>query len=113
MTSVGWGSITKGQVIYTVTDLTYGDTGIIPGTEITGFGTGTGGIGTYTVNKQQNTNLSGLYIIASPKLNGLVPINQPYSTGLGDNRGVSSDIFGNIWYLSTNAYDSPPTYNTK
>ena len=72
----------------------------------------TGGVGTYTVNISQTTSLVAPFdrIVAGSPLNGLIPINTPYSDGFGDNRGVSADIFGNIWYLSTNLSEILPTY---
>lgn len=33
------------------------------------------------------------------------PTNIQPATGFGDNRGTASDIYGNIWYLSSNYYD--------
>ena len=102
VTDVTYGSLAIGDIIYTVEDFT-AETGIVPYTEITEFLTGTGGVGTYQVNISQTTDTFG--IIASPLLNGIVPINAPYSTGIGDNPGVSADRYGNIVYQTTNFYD--------
>ena len=39
-------------------------------------------------------------------LNGLTNIQPTGPRGFGDNRGVASDKFGNIWYSTTNYYDN-------
>ena len=99
VTDIPYGALAIGDVIYAY-DVS---PGIVAGTEIIGFGTGTGGVGTYTINISQT--VPSTYIIASPQLNGLIPLQTSLSTGLGDNRGVSSDQFGNIWYSTTNFLD--------
>ena len=106
VTNVAYGTIAIGQVIYAY----YVSPGIVSGTVITGFGTGTGGVGTYTVNISQN--VPSTYIIASPPLNGQIPLPPSLSSGPGDNRGVSADKFGNIWYFTTNFLDPTGTYVT-
>ena len=73
-------------------------------TSITGLGSGTGGLGTYYIDKSQNVD--SVVMNASPQDNGILPICSPFSTGFGDNRGVGSDKFGNIWY-STTDYCAP------
>ena len=105
VTDVTNGTIEIGQVIYTYTSSP--GAGIVAGTEITGFGTGTGGVGTYTVNISQT--VPSTYIVASPPLNGLIPLQTSVSEGFGDNRGVSADKFGNFWYSTTNYYDPSGT----
>ncbi len=99
VTDVSFGTIEVGQVLNTY----FSPTGIVAGTEITGFGTGTGGVGTYTVNISQTVPAPS-YIVASWPLNGFIPIQPFYSIGFGDNRGVSADKYGNIWYVSTIFY---------
>lgn len=103
ITSVLEGTLEIGQRIYTVT-ATSKTSGIIPGTEIIAFNTGTGGVGTYTVNISQVVRPT--YIQAGFPTNGPIPINTPYSAGFGDNRGIACDKFGNFWYLTTNLLDS-------
>ena len=104
VTNVAHGTIAIGQVIYAY----YASPGIVSGTVITGFGTGAGGIGTYTVNISQD--VPSTYIVASPPLNGQIPLFPSLSVGFGDNRGVASDKFGNIWYSTTIFLDSTGTY---
>lgn len=99
------GTLEVGQMLYAYPD----GLSIIAGTQITAFGTGTGGVGTYTINIAQ-TVPPGAFIIASPPLNGVIPILEQNSFGFGDNRGISSDKFGNMWYLSSNAADDSSTY---
>ena len=104
VTNVAYGTIAIGQVIYAY----YVLPGIVSGTVITGFGTGTGGVGTYTVNISQN--VPSTYIIATPPLNGQIPLIPSLADGFGDNRGVAADKFGNIWYGTTNYFDPTGTY---
>ena len=104
VTDVTYGTLEVGQTIYAY----YASPGIIAGTTITAFGTGTGGVGTYTVSISQV--VPSTFIIASPQLNGFIPIQTSLSDGFADNRGVSADKFGNIWYLTTNYYDVTGTY---
>lgn len=101
VTSVVNGIVAVGQVIYTY----FSPIGIVPGTQIIGFGTGTGGVGTYIVNIAQEIPVD-TPIVSSPQLNGLVPLQTSTSFGSGDNRGVLSDKFGNIWYCTTNFFTS-------
>jgi hypothetical protein len=79
--------------------------GTLPYTKIIAFGTGTGGIGTYTIDLSQNVVSS--VMLASPQDNGIVPINAAGSTGFGDCEGAQYDETGNLWYGCTNAYDGP------
>ncbi len=45
------------------------------------------------------------YITEQP-YNGQINIHPSYSGGFGDNRGVSSDRYGNTWYSSSNFFDA-------
>ncbi len=103
VTNMAFGSIAIGDVLYT-DNAFLPATGITPGTIITGFGTGTGGVGTYTVNIAQT--VQSVYMLASQQLNGTLQIIPGYSDGFGDARGVSSDKFGNIWYSTTIFFDA-------
>ena len=97
------GSLSVGDILYT--DEAFPPlTGIVPGTVITGFQTGTGGVGTYTVNIVQT--VQSVLIVAGQPLNGPIQIVAGYSGGFGDARGVSADKFGNIWYGSSSAFDA-------
>ena len=102
VTDVAFGALQVGDIIYTY-EAFLPAAGIIAGTTITAFGTGTGGVGTYTVSISQD--VPSVYTIANPPLNGQIPILPAYSTGFGDCRGVSSDKFGNIWYGATIFFD--------
>ena len=106
VTDVAFGALQVGDVIYTY-EAFLPAAGIIAGTTITAFGTGTGGVGTYTVSISQD--VPSVYTIANPPLNGQIPILPAYSTGFGDCRGVSSDKFGNIWYSTTSFFDPTGT----
>lgn len=99
VTDVTNGTIAVGQTIYTYTSAS----GIIAGTTITGYGTGTGGVGTYTVSISQT--VPSALILASPPLNGPLPILESYAQGIGDCPGVAADKFGNIWYIATSYLD--------
>jgi hypothetical protein len=103
VTSVLFGALEVGQRLTTQFAVPP-NSGIVPGTEIVAFGTGTGGIGTYTVNISQTVQET--LIQASFPTNGPIPINIPFYFGFGDNRGISCDKFGNFWYLTTNALDT-------
>lgn len=102
VTNMAFGSIAVGDVLYT--DNAFGTTGVAPGTIVTAFQTGTGGVGTYTVNIAQT--VQSTYILAGPLLNGPLQIVPGDSDGFSDCRGVSSDKFGNIWY-STSIFLDP------
>jgi hypothetical protein len=40
-------------------------------------------------------------------INGPTNIQPTGKGGAGDNRGIACDIFGNVWYSTTNAFDTP------
>jgi hypothetical protein len=100
VTSMFTGTLTPGL------DLTigFGSTSLVPGTSIVAFGTGTGGVGTYILNNSQIIGDS--FFVASPHLNGAIDIIPAFAGGFGDNPGVKSDKFGNIWYLTTAFFDT-------
>ena len=98
------GTLAVGQNIYAYT-LPVGQAGIVPGTIITKQLSGTpGGAGTYQVSPG-NQSIPATFIIASPKLNGQIPILNPQSDGFDDNRGVAADNCGNIWYVTNTFFD--------
>ena len=98
VTEVVLGSLEVGQVIYAPLSFP----SVVPYTTITGFLTGTGGVGTYTVNISQD--VPATLILATPPLNGVIPVQQFPNVYFGDCRGVNADKFGNIWYSATNIY---------
>lgn len=105
VTNVAHGVIEPGQTIYTYT-ATYPAPGIAPNTLIVSQISGTtGGVGVYTVSGNPQTTGPN-YIFGTPQQNGQIPINTPYSYGVGDYPGVAADEFGNFWIGATNDLDA-------
>ncbi len=99
------GTLAVGQNIYAYT-LPVGQAGIVPGTTITAQLSGTpGGAGTYQVSPG-NQSVPATFIIASPPLNGQIPIFNPQSDGWIFNTGVQIDKCGNVWYGSSEFADT-------
>lgn len=100
VTTVNYGSINVGDIISSYLVDTPG-LSILPNTTIVAFGTGTGGVGTYTLSGPPQTVSSSTFVSGQID-NGPVQGVLSYVLRLGDCRGVLSDKYGNVFYSVTN-----------
>jgi microcystin-dependent protein len=105
VSAVGSGQLFVGQTI--------SGTGITSGTTITAFGTGTGGVGTYTVSVAPSTNPTGsITITGAAGTTALTPASTDNTVKIATTAYVQSAIAGNLTIAGTIQMwptDSAPT----